>query len=108
MNNITVSTTTSIDLERIIDLSKNDIVAGHFRLIKAYEEMGELSSAYLKLINSPNASVRAETNICEEGVDTILCITDLLFSMGVEIADIQAMMIKKNEKWARKLSQFEG
>lgn len=97
----------SLELDKVHSLSQQ-YVATHFeRLIKAQEELGELSAAVLNKHQSVNRSFSSENNVLEEGVDTLLCILDLVFTYGYSTDNIQEMIDLKSKKWEQKLLQRE-
>lgn len=72
-------------------------------LIKAMEEFGELSAAFLNSNEYPNKSKSSLPNVLEEGVDTIMCLFDLLYKSGYSDENISNILEVKLNKWENKL-----
>lgn len=92
-----------VDAEKIRELSGLEDISVEQKLLKACEELGELSAAVLASTNSLNASASAEDNVLEEGVDALICVLDVLFASGYEIDEINREIARKNTKWSKKI-----
>lgn len=94
-----------IDVTRIYELSKKEnkiIPSIDKRILKMVEELGELAGAQLCKDNSFNKSKSSHPDTLEEGVDALICDLDVLFGSEYSLEQIQEMIDKKVEKWAKK------
>lgn len=98
-----------IDYERVERLSagNTDIeVSLDQKVIKLFEEGGELAQATLKYLGAKNVSASAgqtKEHILEEAMDCMNVILDIVNSLGFTSEEAEAMFTKKLDKWESKV-----
>jgi hypothetical protein len=100
-----------IDLSRIIKIARHDGLTSTDAILKATEELGELASSHLCKHNISNKSRSSKPNTDEEGCDLIMCGFDYFIKDKVAegktdteiVAELNAMLTKKTDKWERKM-----
>ena len=102
-----------IDIERLHDLSVVDNgVSLQNKIIKLFEEGGELSQEVLSFIGSPNASKSAEgtkESVLEEACDVINVIMDIVNTVADDEESEQFVVdifSKKLDKWEYKTKKY--
>ena len=95
-----------LDMTKLEAISKKDVYSSPEQAFaKITEEMGEFAAAFLVHTNSPNKSKTAEDNPLEEGVDTAMCIFDVLYKLGYTTEQINETLQTKLDKWDSKLKE---
>ena len=102
-----------IDFELIEKLSAKDsleTVPMSNKIIKAQEEMGELSAAFLKFIGSKNVSAsqnnKGKDDVLEEACDVINVVIDIINNLDYTDLEVREMFSKKLAKWERKTEAY--
>ena len=100
-----------IDFEKLKKLSIGDKdVSLKDKVMKLYEEGGELSAAVLELHGARNVSASAKSNdteqarlnVLEESCDVINVVIDIINALDFTDEEIAIMFDKKLNKWERK------
>lgn len=88
------------------ELSKKEKKDLKERMVKMYEEMGELSAAVLQhlgLKGTKKTPLQVKENILEESVDVFMLTLSLFPLLDYEPDDFLKMLHKKMKKWESKL-----
>lgn len=90
-------------LNYIRHLSKEDQKTLSQKVLKIFEEGGELASFALPFDSAYATNHRfvERENILEEAVDTVLCAMSVAYHLDFTDEEIEQMMERKAEKWAR-------
>jgi len=101
-----------IDYEKVERLSEGDSGVGiEKKVMKLFEEGGELSQAMLKYVKSPNVSASADVVdvralVMEECMDVTNVILDIVNAMGFNDDECKEMFDKKLNKWEAKQKRY--
>lgn len=89
-------------LKYIAQLSLEDKKSLSQKVLKLFEEGGELAQASLSFDNAFGANHRFSTaeKVLEESVDSILVALSVVYSLGFSDEDLERMMKQKTDKWA--------
>ena len=105
--------TSYINFEQLHRLSKTDShVSLENKVIKLFEEGGELSQEVLKYVGSPNASKSAKgtkETVLEEACDTINVVMDIVNLVADDEeaeAFVREIFAAKLNKWERKTKEY--
>lgn len=93
-------------INSIIENSKEfDTKTPDEKLIKLFEEIGELSQAYLIKKGSAGTFHRDESkySVKEEIADSFICLISLMQMLNIHSDELQTEILKKIEKWVSKL-----
>lgn len=95
-----------LDLEELFDfsdlLTENELRDPFVTVLKISEEAGEVSSSFLRKMESLNASQSSNPDILEEITDLLMNCIDLARQFGFDAIHIQEMLNKKMIKWKSK------
>lgn len=94
--------------EEIQRLNVTDPASPQDRLVKTFEEVGELAQAVGKDIGRKIHSESKEdirANILEEGADTIQCVISVLDSYDISFEELCEAMTNKNGKWEQVIAK---
>lgn len=92
----------------IIDSSREyDSKTPEQKLIKLYEELGELSQAFLIEQDAAGTYHRDKTeySVKEELADSFICLVSLAEIMNIDFHDLQEEIVRKINKWINKLQR---
>lgn len=98
-----------IDFERVERLSQGNTdiqVTLEQKVMKLFEEGGELSQAMLKHVGGKNVSASAgatKEHVLEEACDILNVTIDIINAMGFSTEECKAMFDKKLDKWESKV-----
>jgi hypothetical protein len=83
-------------------LSKQDRKTLSQKVLKVGEEFGELAKVALPFDNAYATTHRftERESILEEAVDTVLCALSVAYDLDFSDEEIDAMLVRKSEKWA--------
>jgi NTP pyrophosphatase (non-canonical NTP hydrolase) len=101
-----------VNYERIEELSKVDQhVDLQLKVMKLFEEGGELSQAMLRYLKSPNVSASANVAdvkalVLEESMDCMNVLVDIVNTMGFSDEECKLMFEKKLDKWESKQTAY--
>lgn len=101
-----------IDYERLekLSLGNTDIgISLERKMMKLYEEGGEMAQAMLKYLGSENVSAStdgkdAKALVLEEGCDVLNVLLDIFNAMEFTTEECRAMFDKKLDKWESKVT----
>jgi len=102
-----------VNYTRIEELSKADAhVELQLKVMKLFEEGGELSQAMLKYLKSPNVSASANVSdvralVLEESMDCMNVLVDIINTMGFSDEECKLMFEKKLDKWEAKQNKYK-
>lgn len=100
-----------IDWNKITDLSQGneDIeISLEQKIVKLFEEGGELAQAALHYAGSKNVSASAggtRDDVLEEACDVLNVTLDIIISLGFTHDEAEAMFSKKLSKWQSKVQK---
>jgi NTP pyrophosphatase (non-canonical NTP hydrolase) len=94
-------------LKTLTRLSEEDPKTLMQLALKVAEEAGELAQAVLCLEQAPGTEHRGKTmcDVQEEATDVLLCAWAILVRSEISPASLQALVLRKAEKWQTAISQ---
>ncbi len=95
-------------IESIISSSREyDSKTPNQKLIKLFEELGELSQAFLIEQDAAGTAHRdkSEYSVKEELADSFICLISLAETLNVDFGDLQDEIVRKINKWVTKLQR---